>query len=439
VSHKKIDRVVYRVALATTMGSTLRHLATLLWVVGVLCLLMRLWHNFSPEVFGLLLIAPLSGLLVARRRFIDRRIAASWLDKVSGGSGRIVTAFEQGTETLGGPDATPRLRLGRALLWNLPAAAFLALAMLVPISRAETPPNATQAAIERLEEQLEVLEEVAELDEEEIEEIEENLEDLADNSQEPTESAFEAIDSLEEQLGQLAQELAETSEETQQAMQRAQEAEQPEEAQKAMGKALELLAKSGLLKEMDDALLEALGAESAEKLGEAMESGDAEALEQAISQLSPEELGKLAEALGEALQNKMERLAEAGLTEPGEGESQECRIADLQAGRCIPGEGTGEPGEGGINRGPGEAELTWGEELPDHDAKFKSELLPPGQTPDLDHSELLGERWTDPEADARGEAGGGANVDQSYGDAAWDRELSPRHRDAVGTFFEPDE
>ncbi len=439
MSKQKIDRVVTRVALATTLGSTLRHLATLLWVVGVLCLLMRLWHSFSADVFGLLLIAPLTGLLVARRRFIDRRIAASWLDKVSGGSGRVVTAFEQGVETTEGPSATPRLRLGRAVLWNLPPAAFLALALLVPISRAEPPPNATQTAVEQLEEQLEVLEEVAELDPEILEEIEENLEDLAGNSEEPTESAFEAIDSLEEQLGQLAEELAKNSEESQQAMQRAQEEATPEEAQKAMSEALELLAKSGLLKEMDDAMLDALGTESAEQLGEAMESGDAEAMEQALSGLSPEELGKLAEALGEALQNKMERLAEAGLTEPGQGESQECRIADLQAGTCIPGEEGEKPGQGGPGDGEGETDLTWGEELPDHDAKFKSELLPPGENPDLKHSELLGERWTDPEADAHAEGGGGAQVDQSYGDAAWDRELSPRHRDAVGTFFEPDD
>ena len=439
MSHKSIDRVVYRVALAATLGSTLRHLAALLWVVGVLCLLMRLWHSFSPEVFALLLIAPLTGLLAARGRFIDRRIAAAWLDKMAGGTGRIVTAFERGDEGEGG-SATPRMRLGKALMWNLPAAAFLALVLLVPISRAETPPSATESAVEQLQEQLEVLEDIAQLPPEELEELKDNLEDLESQGDEPTESAFEAIDSLEEQLGQLAEELAESSERAQEAMKKAQDAEEPGEAQKAIANALEKLADSGLSKELDKAMEQALGAEGSEALREAMESGDGEAIQEALSQLSPEQLGELAQALSEALDNKMKRLSDAGLTEPGEGEGEACKAADMQAGNCIPGEGDGdgEPGQGGVNRGRGDAELTWGEEPPNHDDKFKSELLPTGELPDLRNSELIGEQWVDPEADAQAQAGGGADVDQSYGEAAWDRDLSPRHRDAVGEFFEPE-
>ena len=95
VRQRSIEKVVYRVALAATLDSTLRHLAALLWVVGLLCLLMRLKHSFHPELFGLLLLAPLTGLLAARGRFIDKRVSAAWLDKVSVGTGRIGTAFER--------------------------------------------------------------------------------------------------------------------------------------------------------------------------------------------------------------------------------------------------------------------------------------------------------------------------------------------------------
>jgi hypothetical protein len=451
VRQKKIDKVVYRVALAATLGSTLRHLAALLWAVGVLCLLSRLWHSFQPELFLLLLLAPLTGLLAARGRFIDRRVAAAWLDKMAGGSGKIVTAFEQG-EAVEGPSTTPRMRLGSAMLWNLPAMAFVALALLVPISRPDDPPSPTEAAVERLEDQLETLENIAELNEEQLEELQENLEDLESSEDAPTEAAFEAIDSLEEQLQELAEELADSSERAQEAMQEAQNAESPSESQKAMAEALEQLAESGLAKELDKQMMEALGAEGSEALREAMESGDGDAIEQAMSELTPEQLGQLAEAVTEALQNKMEKLAASGLTEPGEGQGEKCTVADAQAGHCVPGQGEGEgegegegdgdgdgDGSGGVSRGGGASDLTWGDEPPNHDELFNSELLPTSELPDLKNSELIGEQWVDPEAAAIAQGGGGADVDQSYGEAAWDRDLSPRHRDAVGTFFEPEE
>jgi hypothetical protein len=219
-----------------------------------------------------------------------------------------------------------------------------------------------------------------------------------------------------------------------------------------MAEALEQLAESGLAKELDKQMMEALGAEGSEALREAMESGDGDAIEQAMSELTPEQLGQLAEAVTEALQNKMEKLAASGLTEPGEGQGEKCTVADAQAGHCVPGQGEGEgegegegdgdgdgDGSGGVSRGGGASDLTWGDEPPNHDELFNSELLPTSELPDLKNSELIGEQWVDPEAAAIAQGGGGADVDQSYGEAAWDRDLSPRHRDAVGTFFEPEE
>ena len=435
---RSIEKVVYRVALAATLGSTLRHAATLLWVVGVLTLLTRLRHDFQPEIFGLLLLAPLTGLLFARGRFIDKRVAAAWLDKMAGGTGTIVTAFERGAAA-DAPNVTPRMRLGKAALWTLPAIAFVAIALFVPISQPDEPPSPTEHAVENLEEQLETLDEVAELDEDKLEELQENLEDLHSSEDTPTEAAFEAIDSMEEELQRLAEELADSSERAQEAMQEAQEAQAPEEAKEKMAEALQQLSESGLTKELSEALEEALGEEAAQQLQQALESGDPEALQQAMEGMSPEQMGQMAEALTEALQSKMEQLASSGLIEPGQGQPQECSISDAQAGHCVPGEGDGAPGKGGPSPGGGGADLTWGEEPPNHDELFQSELLQASEIPDLANSELIGEQYTAPEADARAQAGGDADVAQSFGEAAWDRDLSPRHRDAVGTFFEPDD
>ena len=435
---RSIEKVVYRVALAATLGSTLRHAAALLWVVGVLTLLTRLRHDFQPELFGLLLLAPLTGLLAARGRFIDKRVAAAWLDKAAGGTGTIVTAFERGAAP-DAPDVTPRMRLGKAALWTLPAIAFVAVALFVPIRQPDEPPSPTEHAVETLEEQLETLNEVADLEEETLEELRENLDDLQSGEDTPTEAAFEAIDRMEEELQRLAEELADSSERAQEAMQEAQQAQAPEEAQQKMAEALQRLAESGLTKELSEALEDALGAEAAQQLQEALASGDPDALQQAMKGMSPEQMGQMAEALTEALQSKMEQLASSGLLQPGEGQSQACSISDAQAGHCVPGEGEGEGGRGGNSPGGGGAELTWGEEPPNHDELFQSELLKASDIPDLANSELIGEQYIAPEADAQAQAGGDADVAQSFGEAAWDRDLSPRHRDAVGTFFEPDD
>ena len=105
----------------------------------------------------------------------------------------------------------------------------------------------------------------------------------------------------------------------------------------------------------------------------------------------------------------------------------------------VPGQGAnvpiGLPGRGGINRGRGDAELTWGAESPGRTDEFEARILPPSQARDPKDSTILGVGAAAPGVDAQGGASGLTEVDASAGKAAWRRRLSPRHRRAVGSFF----
>lgn len=102
-----------------------------------------------------------------------------------------------------------------------------------------------------------------------------------------------------------------------------------------------------------------------------------------------------------------------------------------------PGSGQ-QPGSGGVNRGRGDAEMTWGEESEGATDKFPLQVLPPAALEDLQNSGLLGVGRGSPTAEPNAEAAGNAAVSGSVGKAAWRRRLSPSHRQAVKTFFSKD-
>ncbi len=93
------------------------------------------------------------------------------------------------------------------------------------------------------------------------------------------------------------------------------------------------------------------------------------------------------------------------------------------------------PGQGGINRGRGDAELTWGEESKGSIERFPLRVLPSAELEDLESSGLLGVGRGTPSAEPVAEGAGNAATSQSAGKAAWQRRLSPSHRRAVKQFF----
>lgn len=92
-------------------------------------------------------------------------------------------------------------------------------------------------------------------------------------------------------------------------------------------------------------------------------------------------------------------------------------------------------GVGGIDRDGASTGLLWGEAA-DHDREgFQPRLLTPSRFLDLESSGALGLAADAPEVAPAGEGAGLVDVEASPGQASWRRRLSPRHRDAVKTFF----
>ncbi|MCP4807065.1 MAG: hypothetical protein GY913_26525 [Proteobacteria bacterium] len=420
---ERITAIRRRVAWAAFGGAALRHAAVALFLSGTAVLVFRLWLRDAwwPALIPLAVV-PLTALVVARARFITDATAAAWLDRAGGGRGDVLTALEKPDPRWPVPASVAAPTLSLPWTWPLPGAGFLAVAFLIPVSAPPTPPAPAipEATIEHLDEQLEALDEVAELDEAEVEAIEENIRDL-EKATEATEAQLEALDATEDRMGRMAEDLDDAAKRAEDAMARARDGQAPPE--KAMQQALDALQEVGFSLDLPPEL--------AEKLKD-MPRGEAGQAQ--MSELSAEQMQALGDAIQQAIDQGRVRLESAELIE-GEGtcdNPSECDVALSLAG-------SGDPGQGGITRGPGTADLTFGDEAEDRSALFQPTILPPGAELDLEHTMLLGEAFADAEVDPTRQFAGAEATSMSAGDATWHRDLAPEHRDAVSTFFAADD
>ena len=98
--------------------------------------------------------------------------------------------------------------------------------------------------------------------------------------------------------------------------------------------------------------------------------------------------------------------------------------------------GDGNPGQGGINRGRGDAPLTWGKESLPFD-RFKAQPLPPGaaRSPD-DWAPVVELPGAPQESPAQSASSAARQYAAVAGQTAWRRTLAPRHQSAVKKYFE---
>ena len=97
---------------------------------------------------------------------------------------------------------------------------------------------------------------------------------------------------------------------------------------------------------------------------------------------------------------------------------------------------SGRPGQGGINRGRGDAAISFGDESDAQGVKFQEVVLPPGTLDDPENRVLKitsKAPQVDPTAPARRR--GGRDQDPAVGGASWNRRLRPRHRGVVKKYF----
>jgi hypothetical protein len=96
------------------------------------------------------------------------------------------------------------------------------------------------------------------------------------------------------------------------------------------------------------------------------------------------------------------------------------------------------PGRGGVNEGPGAAQLQFGEKSSEEGFKFREEALPPSDLAALKESQSAGVSTTAPQKDKSGgtpQAGALAGA-AAGGGSANAAGVLPQHRAAVGKYFD---
>lgn len=435
------------------------HTALTIWafVFGTIALLLRLTTSISntPLLWGALgfpVVAALSAWM-ARRRFPDPISVRAHLDNLAGCGGMLMAGVERDLSCwdVDLPKSLPEVRWE----WRRPlarlgiAASYLALCLLLPIeSRFLSADSRLDLGreTERLGQQVKVLQEEKIIDSERAENLKQKLEQIRDQAagKDPVKS-LEALDHLNDVLRKASRKAAESA---------AQEAtalgnlETAAEAMQQAGAGLSPSDSAKLMKELSEMGKKA--ADESEKLEKELDSDVAEEL--ASGKLSTSKAGRLG-AAARAAKSKVQRLAknlhnakliDSDQLKDCEGKSK-CdgkELADfLKKNGCKGGlcDSMGNlAGRGGVNDGPGAADLQFGERSSAEGAKFREEALPPGDLAAIKESEKIGVSATMPERDKQSAApvSGGLKNAASGGGSANAAVVLPQHRGAVGRYFE---
>jgi hypothetical protein len=169
--------------------------------------------------------------------------------------------------------------------------------------------------------------------------------------------------------------------------------------------------------------------------------------------LSPEQLAELAQALGKCKAcelGKLRKLAAARLIDASLcdkiGKQCECDPEALALLLCeCKGAGAckacisscNRPGRGGVNRGRGDAEMTWNDGTNRDDLEFKEKVLPPGAVGSLKDARLQGISIGDPTAKESAEtsAGGSLDVSTAGRGSARTQVILPEHKKVIQRYF----
>ena len=434
-----LGRLKRRLALGLFFEIWPRWATASLLVVGTLALLSRIFFASAAFMLPWLWIAPLlatvPALILSFRRAYRPAEIAALADSLDGGHGKLLTIFETGT---GHPFALsqfrmPRLRPWRKI-WPVFAAALFFLTTILMPQRVPAADGRTalandivadlKSAVEELQSQdLLTTEEQKNL-EEEIERVRKDAFDRMDSS------SWEAADTLREKMAAGLSQKEDALHWAEDSLARyaaaAQAGVPPTAAQsEELANAIEKLAQTGMLNDAPSDLQKLLG------------GGEATAGGKVSLPTDPAALRRLAASLAQHLGNRSARFGNI-------------RRLPRQAGRFDPSEfgefnyeegpeANGRPGSGGINRGRGDAELTWGDESLPFD-RFKSASLPPGsvRSPD-DWSPVAVLPGAPKESPELSGASTGLQFSGTAGQAAWRRTLAPRHYSAVKRYFENSE
>jgi hypothetical protein len=407
-----------------------------LLLAGLAALICRMFlPGAAPRLHWLWLapvLAVLPALVICVRRAYRPAEVAALADSLNGGHGMLLTLLETNDSAWADSPmadravklSLPRLRPWRRLATIVPAVAFLATALWLPqrvpqgssaVLADDIAANLTATLVELKQQELITPEEEKRL-EEEIERIRRGAEERVDAP------SWEAADALREKVAAGVSEKQNAVKWAEESLARYAAAAQAGGDASAIAdahsaelmKALDKLAQSGLL------------AGAPADLQRLLKSGKLPTDGASLRELAASLAKYLAETNGRF--GDLGRLGkELGRFDPAE--------FPLASSESSP-DGDGEPGRGGINRGRGDAELTWGKESLPFD-RFKAHALPPGAagSPD-DWAPVVELPGAPQESPAQSASSGARQYAAVAGQTAWRRTLAPRHQSAVKKYFE---
>jgi hypothetical protein len=433
-----LRRLRYRLAIGVFLDFWPRWAVASLLLAGIAALTCRLW--FPGIAFGLPLlwiapaIAGIPALIQSARHLYQPNQIAAIADSLSGGHGTLLALMEtqdpawmdsQGLKNFS-TFPYPRFHIGRRLALLATAAAFLAITFMLPqrIPAAANTVLANDIAAE-LKTKLEELKKQDLIAPTEEKELQTEIERIRKDSLERVDaSTWEAADSMREKFSATISEKQDALKWAADALSRFPQSGESGSANAdvqagELGTSIDKLAQAGMLANAPEDLQKLLGGKDAIARGKARLPRDAQSLKKCTA--------ALAKYLGERA-GKCAGIAQRAGT--GQFDSSQFSMFSEESSP----DGNGDPGTGGINRGRGDAELTWGKQSQGFD-RFKSQSLPPGayRSPD-DWSPLAllpGAPKASPELSVASSAMQYAGVAQS----AWRRSLAPRHYSAVKKYF----
>ena len=311
-------RLRRRLAAAAWLGECARHGALALVAAGLAALVVRRFCGWSvaQSALFLLLVGPAlaTAWWFARRRFVSAATAAAWIDVELGADGRVVSAFELGLDAPSDVhEWSERARL--KFRWRLvarpllPALAFAALALLLPIAAspaAALAPALVGGQIERVAEKLAALEETVQLKDELRAELQQRLDHVKQQADGAAlASTFEAMDQLAQRIGQEAETARDRIDEARASLESEALADSlagdPAHAQELLATTLGDLAKGGLGQNLPEALKQEFPNGSLSLDGATLDAS---------------QLAKLSSDLQAALAGKLANLVKSGLIDP---------------------------------------------------------------------------------------------------------------------------
>ncbi|MEZ6066394.1 MAG: hypothetical protein R3B90_11965 [Planctomycetaceae bacterium] len=456
--------------------------AGFLIVFGMIVLLVsrmapQLWPNVLWLAVAAIPVAAIAWWLSQRGRF-TRDESVALLDRSLGVGGLLMSLtevpdqdWERHLPSLERrwQESMPRLRPKRFLSCvGLPALFALAMCVVplrhIEATGVEPPLTAGQQAAQRLEQLLDALKEAELLEEKEEEELAEEIAKIVEETHRSplTHEKWETVDALEQRM-------------------RTELMKAQLDAEKLSSAASLLLAAAkgeGLplsdeqLEELEEELLETLIKKQEQAASESSGSaGSSQQLQDMLQRLTKngtqrpqlptdaaereqllDELKEFLDQEQQALEELRERAGAGNCQKCGQGTCQgQCSGEGKQPGQCSTcggeckeGQGTcancqGEPkpGRGGVNRGRGDAELTWGQEANEQGVQFKEAVLPPGFLEDP-KDEVVGVKLSAPEVNPADSAPRAAvRADEpTTGRESWKRTLRPRHKAVVRDYFD---